>query len=144
MSNLTFAITMTRTIEYKHEFEMNEAHAKNAINKYGSMLEYKKSKNDLNRALFGNRAKAHETERDSYNDSEWTRSVCPDAWSVVEVEHEPKSYEVTVRGTVTKTISVGADTEDQANEQARALFTMNWDNDEDSYNEETLNIEVVT
>tara|TARA_B110000967_G_C18524275_1_gene382546 strand:- start:80 stop:514 length:435 start_codon:yes stop_codon:yes gene_type:complete len=143
MSNLTFAIIMTHTIEYEHEFEMNEAHAKNAINKYGSMLEYKKSKNDLNRALFGNRRRAHETERDSYNDSEWTRSVSPDAWSVVEVEREPKSYEVTIRGTVTKTISVAADSEDQANERARESFTMNWDEYENSYNEETLHIEVV-
>ena len=135
MSNLTFELTLTRTIKYKHKFEMHEAHAKNAIKKYGSILEYKKSKNDL--AVF----RSGNAPSDGWG---WYKTTYPDAWSVVEVEHEPKSYEVTVRGTVTKTISVGADTEDQANEQARALFTMNWDNDEDSYNEETLNIEVVT
>ena len=142
MSNLTFAITMTRTIEYEHEFEMNEAHAKNAIKKYGSILEYKKSKHDL-RAPFGNSEGAHEKESDVFNQMDWRKTTYPDEWSGIEVEYEPTCYEVTIRGTVTKTISVAADSEDQANERARESFTMDWDECENSYNEETLHIEVV-
>ena len=149
MSDLKFALTMTQTIEYTHEFEMNEKHAENAIAKYGSMLEYKQSKNDLNRALFGNRARAHETERDSYNDSEWTRSVCPDAWSVVEVEHEPKSYEVTIRGEIEKTISVEAYDAGEAQLLAGDIFNVGTNlylnnNPTAKYKEAVMNCEVVT
>ena len=128
MSNVTFELTMTQTIEYTHEFEMNEKHAENAIAKYGSMLEYKKSKNNLNRALFGNRTRTHETEPDSYNDSEWKRTIYPDEWTAIQQEYEPKSYEVTIRGVVQKTISVDAIDASEAECRARYIFE-NYDRD---------------
>ena len=143
MSDLKFALTMTRTIEYTYEFEMNEKHAENAIAKYGSMLEYKQSKNDLNRALFGNRARTHETEPDSYNDSEWKRRIYPDEWTSTVIEDEPKSYEVTIRGVVEKTISVEAEDASEAELEARYIFE-NYDRPDISATAgEMLQIEVV-
>jgi len=142
MSDLKFELTMTQTIEYTHEFKMNEKHAENAIAKYGSMLEYKRSKLDLERA-FGEGKVEHRKYYDTCNHIDWKKTTYPDEWTAIQQEDEPKSYEVTIRGTVTKTISVEAGSEDEANEKSREAFTMNWDEDENSYNEETLNIEVV-
>jgi hypothetical protein len=143
MSDLKFALTMTRTIEYTYEFEMNEKHAENAIAKYGSMLEYKQSKNDLNRALFGNRARTHETEPDSYNDSEWKRRIYPDEWTCTVIEDEPKSYEVTIRGVVEKTISVEAIDAYEAELEARHIFENQDRPDISAAAGEMLKIEVV-
>ena len=143
MSNVTFELTMTRSVEYTHSFEMDEKHAENAIAKYGSMLEYKQSKNDLNRALFGNRARTHETEPDSYNDSEWKRRIYPDEWTSTVIEDEPKSYEVTIRGVVEKTISVEAEDASEAELEARYIFE-NYDRPDISATAgEMLQIEVV-
>tara|TARA_R110000851_G_scaffold188835_1_gene338872 strand:- start:588 stop:1022 length:435 start_codon:yes stop_codon:yes gene_type:complete len=143
MSDLKFALTMTRSVEYTHSFEMNEKHAENAIAKYGSMLEYKQSKNDLNRALFGNRARTHETEPDSYNDSEWKRRIYPDEWTSTVIEDEPKSYEVTIRGEIEKTISVEAIDAYEAELEARHIFeTKSYPNSSAAAGE-MLKIEVV-
>jgi hypothetical protein len=143
MSDLKFALTMTRTIEYTYEFEMNEKHAENAIAKYGSMLEYKQSKNDLNRALFGNRARTHETEPDSYNDSEWKRRIYPDEWTCTVIEDEPKSYEVTIRGVIERTISIDAIDAYEAELEARHIFeTKSYPNSSAAAGE-MLKIEVV-
>ena len=143
MSNVTFELTMTQTIEYTHEFEMNEKHAENAIAKYGSMLEYKKSKNNLNRALFGNRTRTHETEPDSYNDSEWKRTIYPDEWTAIQQIDVPKSYEVTIRGVVEKTISLDAIDASEAELEARYIFE-NYDRPDISATAgEMLKIEVV-
>ena len=148
MSNVKFELTMTQTIEYTHEFEMNEQHAENAIAKHGSMLEYKKSKNDLNRALFGNRTRTHETEPDSYNDSEWKRRIYPDEWTAIQQEYEPKSYEVTIRGEIEKTISVEAYDAGEAQLLAGDIFNVGTNlylnnNPTAKYKEAVMNCEVV-
>ena len=70
MSNVTFELTMTRSVEYTHSFEMNEKHAENAIAKYGSMFEYKRSKLDFRHA-FGEGEGEHETYYDAFNDINW-------------------------------------------------------------------------
>ena len=70
MSNVKFELTMTRSVEYTHSFEMNEKHAENAIAKYGSMFEYKRSKLDFRHA-FGEGEGEHETYYDAFNDINW-------------------------------------------------------------------------
>jgi hypothetical protein len=127
MSNVTFALTMTRTIEYTHSFEMNEKHAENAIAKYGSMLEYKRSKLDFKRA-FGKGEGEHETHYDTFNDINWKKTTYPDEWTSIEQDDEPNSYEVTIRGVVQKTISVDAIDASEAECRARYIFE-NYDRD---------------
>ena len=127
MSDLKFALTMTRTIEYTYEFEMNEKHAENAIAKYGSMLEYKRSKLDFSHA-FGEGEGKHETHYDAFNHINWKKTTYPDEWSSTVIEDEPKSYEVTIRGVVEKTISVEAIDAYEAELEARQIFE-NYDRD---------------
>ena len=119
MSNVTFELTMTRIIEYTHSFEMNEKHAENAIAKYGSMLEYKMSKNDLAQFRDGNAP---------IEGFGWKKTTSPDEWTAIQQEDEPKSYEVTIRGEVEKTISVEAEDASEAELEARYIFE-NYDRD---------------
>ena len=119
MSNVTFELTMTRIIEYTHSFEMNEKHAENAIAKYGSMLEYKRSKNDLAQFRDGNAP---------IEGFGWKKTTYPDEWTAIQQEDEPKSYEVTIRGVVEKTISVEAIDAYEAELEARYIFE-NYDRD---------------
>ena len=51
-----------------------------------------------------------------------------------------KTYNITISATVTKIITVSAETRQDAVEQAHEEFTVVCDGDED-YNEETLNVE---
>ena len=134
MSNVTFELTMTRTIEYTHSFEMNEKHAENAIAKYGSMLEYKRSKNDLAQFRDGNAP---------IEGFGWKKTTYPDEWTAIQQEYEPKSYEVTIRGVVEKTISVEAEDASEAELEARYIFE-NYDRPDISATAgEMLQIEVV-
>ena len=119
MSNVTFELTMTRSVEYTHSFEMNEKHAENAIAKYGSMLEYKRSKNDLAQFRDGNAP---------IEGFGWKKTTYPDEWTSTVIEDEPKSYEVTIRGVVEKTISVEAEDASEAELEARYIFE-NYDRD---------------
>lgn len=54
-----------------------------------------------------------------------------------------KTYEVTIRATVTKTIRVEAMNEDDANIEARERFSVAEVSPEEDYDEETLDIEEV-
>ena len=134
MSNVTFELTMTRIIEYTHSFEMNEKHAENAIAKYGSMLEYKMSKNDLAQFRDGNAP---------IEGFGWKKTTYPDEWTAIQQEYAPKSYEVTIRGVVEKTISVEAIDAYEAELEARYIFE-NYDRPDISATAgEMLQIEVV-
>ena len=134
MSNVTFELTMTRSVEYTHSFEMNEKHAENAIAKYGSMLEYKRSKNDLAQFRDGNAP---------IEGFGWKKTTYPDEWTAIQQEYEPKSYEVTIRGVVEKTISVEAEDASEAELEARYIFE-NYDRPDISATAgEMLQIEVV-
>ena len=134
MSNVTFELTMTRSVEYTHSFEMNEKHAENAIAKYGSMLEYKRSKNDLAQFRDGNAP---------IEGFGWKKTTYPDEWTSTVIEDEPKSYEVTIRGVVEKTISVEAEDASEAELEARYIFE-NYDRPDISATAgEMLQIEVV-
>jgi len=134
MSNVTFELTMTQTIEYTHSFEMNEKHAENAIAKYGSMLEYKMSKNDLAQFRDGNAP---------IEGFGWKKTTYPDEWTAIQQEYAPKSYEVTIRGVVEKTISVEAEDASEAELEARYIFE-NYDRPDISATAgEMLQIEVV-
>ena len=134
MSNVTFELTMTRIIEYTHSFEMNEKHAENAIAKYGSMLEYKMSKNDLAQFRDGNAP---------IEGFGWKKTTYPDEWTAIQQEDEPKSYEVTIRGVVEKTISVEAIDAYEAELEARHIFeTKSYPNSSAAAGE-MLKIEVV-
>ena len=141
MSNVKFEITMTRSVEYTHSFEMNETHAENAINKYGSMLKYKRSKLDFERA-FGEGEGEHETHYDTFNDINWKKTTYPDEWTSIQ-QDEPKSYEVTIRGVVQRTISVEAEDASEAEFEARHIFeTKSYPNSSATAGE-MLQIEVV-
>jgi len=147
MSILTFALTMTRTIEYTHEFEMNEKHAENAIAKYGSMLAYKQSKLGL-WEFAGWSEGEHETHYDAFNDINWKKTTYPDEWSGIQQEDEPRSYEVTIRGEIEKTISVEAYDAGEAQLLARAEFNDGTNlyinnNPTAKYKEAVMNCEVV-
>ena len=134
MSNVTFELTMTRSVEYTHSFEMNEKHAENAIAKYGSMLEYKRSKNDLAQFRDGNAP---------IEGFGWKKTTYPDEWTAIQQEYAPKSYEVTIRGVVEKTISVEAEDASEAELEARYIFE-NYDRPDISATAgEMLQIEVV-
>lgn len=124
--DVTYKIVVTDTITNCHKFTLNEAHANNAINKHGSIENY---------VIARFNPPPVQVREGLFNDWEVTRNT---RWLV----HKPKFYEVTVRGTSTKTISVEAETEDQATDKAHELFTMSWDEEEDSYEQETLHIEV--
>ena len=142
MSNVTFELTMTRTIEYTYEFEMNEQHAENAIAKYGSMFEYKRSKLDFRHA-FGEGEGKHETHYDAFNHINWKRTTYPDEWTSTVIEDEPKSYEITIRGVVEKTISLDAMNKNEAELEARHIFENQDRPDISAIAGETLKIEVV-
>ena len=142
MSNVTFELTMTRSVEYTHSFEMDEKHAENAITKYGSMFEYKKSKLDF-RPTFGEGEGEHETHYDSFNHINWKKTTYPDEWTSIHQEDEPKSYEVTIRGVVEKTINVEAIDAYEAELEARHIFeTKSYPNSSAAAGE-MLKIEVV-
>lgn len=54
-----------------------------------------------------------------------------------------KNWDVTIRATVTKTLRIKADTEDEATEEAHRLFSvLNTDNNE-KYEEETVSVQKV-
>ena len=134
MSNVTFELTMTRSVEYTHSFEMNEKHAENAIAKYGSMLEYKRSKNDLAQFRDGNAP---------IEGFGWKKTTYPDEWTAIQQEFEPKSYEVTIRGEIEKTISLDAMNKNEAELEARHIFENQDRPDISAIAGETLKIEVV-
>lgn len=134
MSNVTFELTMTRSVEYTHSFEMNEQHAENAIAKYGSMLEYKRSKNDLAQFRDGNAP---------IEGFGWKKTTYPDEWTSTVIEDEPKSYEITIRGVVEKTISLDAMNKNEAELEARHIFENQDRPDISAIAGETLKIEVV-
>ena len=54
-----------------------------------------------------------------------------------------KTYAITIRATVTKTITVEADNEDDAMEQANELFSVLCDDIEEDYHEEVIGFEEV-
>ena len=134
MSNVTFELTMTRIIEYTHSFEMNEKHAENAIAKYGSMLEYKMSKNDLAQFRDGNAP---------IEGFGWKKTTYPDEWTAIQQIDVPKSYEVTIRGVVERTISLDSIDAYEAELEARHIFeTKSYPNSSAAAGE-MLKIEVV-
>ncbi len=147
MSNVKFELTMTRAIEYTHEFEMNEKHAENAIAKYGSILAYKQSKLHLWH-VFGESEGEHETHYDAVNHINWKKTTYPDEWSGIQQEDEPRSYEVTIRGEIEKTISVEAYDAGEAQLLAGDIFDeriklyLN-NNPTAKYKEAVMNCEVV-
>lgn len=51
-----------------------------------------------------------------------------------------KTYEVTIRATVTKTLTVEADSADEAVDQAHAEFTTVCDGGDEDYSEDILNV----
>ena len=113
---------------------MNEKHAENAIAKYGSMLEYKRSKNDLAQFRDGNAP---------IEGFGWKKTTYPDEWTSTVIEDEPKSYEVTIRGEIEKTISVEAIDAYEAELEARHIFeTKSYPNSSAAAGE-MLKIEVV-
>ena len=139
MSNVTFELTMTRSVEYTHSFEMNEKHAENAIAKYGSMLEYKMSKNDLAQFRGGNAP---------IEGFGWKKTTYPDEWTAIQQDDEPKSYEVTIRGEIEKTISVEAYDAGEAQLLAGDIFNVGTNlylnnNPTAKYKEGVMNCEVV-
>ena len=54
-----------------------------------------------------------------------------------------KTYAITIRATVTKTITVEADNEDDAMEQANELFSVRCDDIEEDYHEEVIDFEEI-
>ena len=54
-----------------------------------------------------------------------------------------KTYAITIRATVTKTITVEADNEDDAMEQAHELFSVLCDDIDEDYNEEVIDFEEI-
>lgn len=54
-----------------------------------------------------------------------------------------KRYEVTIRATVTKTITVEANNETEATELANEEFNINCDGNDESYKQDTLCVETV-
>ena len=59
------------------------------------------------------------------------------------VVKDSKTFRVTIRATVTKTIEVEASTENEAVMAAHSEFTATCDSDEENYDAEILNIEEV-
>ena len=54
-----------------------------------------------------------------------------------------KKFAITIRATVTKTITVEADNEDDAMEQANELFSVLCDDIEEDYHEEVIDFEEI-
>ncbi len=55
-----------------------------------------------------------------------------------------QTFEITIRATVTKTITVRASNETNATKLAHELFTMACDGHYENYNQETLDVEKIT
>ena len=54
-----------------------------------------------------------------------------------------KEFDVTITATITKTIRVEADTEDEATEQAHQIFTVTNDGGPEKYDQDTVDCEEV-